>query len=94
MLGKDPAQIVKSALEKVLVYYYPFAGRIREGPGRKLAVECNGEGVVFVEADADVRLEDFGNALCPPIPCHEDLLCVPETPVGDVINRPLLYIQV
>ncbi|KAJ3688447.1 hypothetical protein LUZ61_017611 [Rhynchospora tenuis] len=94
MSGQDPAQIIKSALEKALVYYYPFAGRIHEGPDRKLVVECNGEGIVFVEADADVRLEDFGDAFCPPIPCHEDLLCVPETPVGDVINRPLLYIQV
>jgi benzyl alcohol O-benzoyltransferase len=76
MSGQDPAQIIKSALEKALVYYYPFAGRIREGPGRKLVVDCNGEGIVFVEADAGVRLEDFSNALCPRIPCHQYFLYV------------------
>nr|CAD1820828.1 unnamed protein product [Ananas comosus var. bracteatus] len=59
----DPAAITKRALAEALVYYYPLAGRLRAGPGDKLIVECTGEGAVFVEANADVRLEDFGPAL-------------------------------
>lgn len=91
--GRDPAQVIRRALADALFFYYPFAGRLREGPGRKLVVECTGEGVIFIEADADVRLEQFGDALQPPFPCWEELLYdVPGS--GEVLNCPLLLIQV
>lgn len=53
-------KVIKEALSKTLVFYYPFAGRVREGANRKLGVECTGEGVMFIEADADVTLQQFG----------------------------------
>lgn len=93
MKGHDPVVIIKEALSKALVSYYPFAGRLREGPGRKLAVECNGEGVLFIEADADVRLEDFGERLPPPLPWLSELL--DEVAESDgIVGCPLLLIQV
>ncbi|XP_073289067.1 benzyl alcohol O-benzoyltransferase-like [Primulina huaijiensis] len=94
MEGQDPAKVIREAIGKALVYYYPFAGRLREQEGRKLVVECTGEGVVFIEADADVTLEEFGgDALQPPFPCLEELLYdVPGS--GTVLNGPLLLIQV
>ncbi|KAL5568304.1 hypothetical protein UlMin_024879 [Ulmus minor] len=95
MQGRDPAQVIRQALSHTLVYYYPFAGRLREidATSRKLAVDCTGEGVLFIEADADVSLEDFGEALQPPFPCLEELLFdVPGS--GGVLNSPLLLIQV
>lgn len=93
MEGKDPVKVIRRALSQTLVYYYPFAGRLREGPQRKLSVDCTGEGVMFIEADADVRLEEFGDALQPPFPCLEELLFdVPGS--GGVLDCPLLLIQV
>ncbi|KAJ4844251.1 hypothetical protein Tsubulata_016997 [Turnera subulata] len=96
MKYKDPAKIMREAIAKALVFYYPFAGRLREGPNRKLMVECTGEGVVFVEAEAaDVTLEQFGDALSPPFPCFNQLLIdVPRTGTAQLLNRPLLFIQV
>lgn len=93
MEGKDPVKVIREALRQTLVYYYPFAGRLREGPDRELIVDCNCEGIMFIEADADVRLDQFGDALYPPIPCLEELLYeVPGS--GDILNCPLLLIQV
>uniref|UniRef100_M8B2L3 10-deacetylbaccatin III 10-O-acetyltransferase n=1 Tax=Aegilops tauschii TaxID=37682 RepID=M8B2L3_AEGTA len=93
--GIDPAKAIKSAISEALVHYYPLAGRFRElQPTRKLVVECTGEGVVFVEADADVRMEDFGNSLAPPVPCYDELLPEQERATAVVVDRPLLFVQV
>ncbi|KAM0908810.1 hypothetical protein ACQ4PT_015209 [Festuca glaucescens] len=87
------SSIIKAALAEALVYYYPMAGRLRELPGgNKLVVECTAEGVIFVRAQADVRLEEFGQPLVQPYPCVDELLCE----VGDVrsvVGKPLLYLQ-
>ncbi|KAK1558156.1 hypothetical protein QYE76_017533 [Lolium multiflorum] len=92
--GLDPARVIRHGLAAALVHYYPIAGRLRELPGRKLVVDCTGEGVWFVEADADVSLDEFGDTLCPPVPCAGELLCLPESNSAVVVNRPLLYVQV
>ncbi|GAU48000.1 hypothetical protein TSUD_404770 [Trifolium subterraneum] len=94
MKGKDPVDVIRKALSKTLVFYYPFAGRLREeGPSRILMVDCNDEGVLFIEADADVRLEEFGDALHPPFPCLDELLYdVPGS--SEVLNTPIMLIQV
>ncbi|KAH9610438.1 hypothetical protein KSS87_016284 [Heliosperma pusillum] len=90
---RDPARVIKEALGKALVWYYPFAGRLREKEGRKLVVECNGKGIMFIEADADVTLEQFGTVLQPPFPLFEELLFdVPGS--AAVLDTPLILIQV
>ncbi|XP_072955414.1 benzyl alcohol O-benzoyltransferase-like [Typha angustifolia] len=94
MEGRDPAKVIREALAKALVFYYPFAGRIREQAGRKLVVECTGEGVLFIEADADIRLDQFGDKLEPPFPCLEELIFVDSEASAGVLNCPLLLIQV
>ncbi|CAI8583771.1 unnamed protein product [Vicia faba] len=93
MAGKDPVEVLRNALSQTLVYYYPFAGRIIEGVGRKLMVDCTGEGVKFVGAEADVTLDQFGDSLHPPFPCFQELLYdVPGSEL--IIDRPIRLIQV
>lgn len=54
----DPAQVVKEALSKALIYYYPLAGRLVRHADGKLRVHCNEEeyGVPFIEAVASCNL--------------------------------------
>ncbi|CAN6577293.1 unnamed protein product [Malus baccata var. baccata] len=93
MQGRDPVHVIREAIAQTLVFYYPFAGRLREGPNRKLAVECTAEGIMFIEADADITLKQFGDNLQPPFPCLEELLY--NVPGSDgILNCPLLLIQV
>ena len=93
MGGKDPVRVIQEALAKALVSYYPFAGWLREHDGWKLAVDYTGEGALFVEADADVGLEHFGDPLLPPFPCIEELI-FDVSGSSAIINTPLLLFQV
>lgn len=94
--GDDPAAVISRALSEALVPYYPLAGRLREVAGRKLVVDCTGEGVLFVEADADVRLaelEEETGGVREPLPCMDQLLFDVEGSNG-FLNCPLILIQV
>ncbi|KAF7051202.1 hypothetical protein CFC21_059468 [Triticum aestivum] len=95
--GDDPVGAIRRALPEALVHYYPFAGRLREVDGRKLVVDCTGEGVTFVEADADVRFEDLeaaaGPGLTPPFPCMDELAFDADG-VSGILGCPLVLIQV
>uniref|UniRef100_A0ACD5YC18 Uncharacterized protein n=1 Tax=Avena sativa TaxID=4498 RepID=A0ACD5YC18_AVESA len=91
--GDNAAAVLRGAIARALVHYYPFAGRLRELDGRKLAVDCTGEGVLFVEADADVRLDQFGDALQPPFPGLDQLMY--DVPGSDaLLDTPLFLFQV
>ncbi|XP_008778437.2 omega-hydroxypalmitate O-feruloyl transferase-like [Phoenix dactylifera] len=64
--GKERvAEVIKEALAKVLVQYYPLAGRLTISSKGKLIVNCTGEGAVFVEATADCEMEDIGDITKP-----------------------------
>ena len=91
----DPADVIRRALGEALVPYYPLAGRLREVEERKLVVDCTGEGVAFVEADADVSLAELEAAgpLMSPFPWIDQLLCDVDRS-SSVLNSPLLLIQV
>ncbi|MED6179613.1 hypothetical protein PIB30_002437 [Stylosanthes scabra] len=56
---KDPALMIKEALSKALFYYYPLAGRIVKHADGKFIVNCNANGVPFVEAVANCNLSSL-----------------------------------
>jgi len=59
---------LKSSLSRVIVDYYPFAGRFRTSTEdeNKLELDCNGEGVVFAEASMDITAEElFTSSMMP-----------------------------
>lgn len=61
----DPALVIRDALSKALVYYYPLDGRLRKTQNAKLEVNCNGEGAVFVQGNANCSLMDVGYLVRP-----------------------------
>ncbi|KAL5541068.1 hypothetical protein UlMin_042641 [Ulmus minor] len=94
LLGKhDPIKVIREALARALVYYYPLAGRLKEGFNRKLTVDCNGQGVLFVAAEADISLQQLGETIQPPCPFLDEFLC--NVPGSDgIVGCPLILIQV
>ncbi|XP_076957872.1 akuammiline synthase 1-like [Bidens hawaiensis] len=54
-LDKTPE--LKNPLSKTLTQYYPFAGRVKKY--RPTFVDCNDEGVEYIEASNDSSLSDF-----------------------------------
>lgn len=59
---------LKSSLSRVLVDYYPLAGRLRRCSSsldddsddeKKLEVDCNGKGALFVEAFMDITADEL-----------------------------------
>ena len=91
MQWKDPVKVIREALGRALIYYYPFAGRLKEGRDGKLVVDCNGEGVMFIEADAVVTLDQLGLPIQPPFPFIDEVLY--NVPGSDgILGCPLLLI--
>ncbi|XP_029130699.1 LOW QUALITY PROTEIN: methanol O-anthraniloyltransferase-like [Cajanus cajan] len=87
MEGKHPATVIRHGLGEALVHYYPLAGRLREGHNRKLMVDCSGEGILFIEAEAHVSLHQLGGSILKDL-----LLHVPGS--QQIIPCPLLLLQV
>ncbi|KAK8553567.1 hypothetical protein V6N13_062368 [Hibiscus sabdariffa] len=52
-------KVLKEALSKILVSFYPVAGRLGYDENGRLEIVCNGEGVLFSEAEASSVMEDL-----------------------------------
>ncbi|KAL5863139.1 hypothetical protein ACOSQ3_000653 [Xanthoceras sorbifolium] len=55
--GPEAAQVIRGALSRALVPYYPLAGKLKESSGCQLQIECSGDGAWFVVASTDCTLD-------------------------------------
>ncbi|CAL5440416.1 unnamed protein product [Camellia sinensis] len=53
--------VLKDALSRALVAFYPMAGRLARDDDGRIEIDCNDEGVLFVEAESDSCVDDFGD---------------------------------
>ncbi|GER39516.1 HXXXD-type acyl-transferase family protein [Striga asiatica] len=63
LVSENPILALKDSLSKVLVSFYPLAGRLTwdaEG-GNRVELRCNAAGVPILEAESASRIEDFGD---------------------------------
>nr|BAA87043.1 N-hydroxycinnamoyl/benzoyltransferase [Ipomoea batatas]BAJ14795.1 hydroxycinnamoyl-CoA quinate hydroxycinnamoyltransferase [Ipomoea batatas] len=85
------SKVMKEALSNVLVSFYPMAGRLaRDGEGR-IEIDCNEEGVLFVEAESDACVDDFGD-FTPSLELRKFIPTVDTS--GDISSFPLIIFQV
>ncbi|XP_071725804.1 shikimate O-hydroxycinnamoyltransferase-like [Rutidosis leptorrhynchoides] len=85
------SNILRKALGDVLVSFYPMAGRLGRNEKGRIVINCNGEGVLFIEAETDSALDDLGNFT----PSPELRRLVPTVDYsGDISSYPLFFAQV
>ncbi|XP_043709158.1 spermidine hydroxycinnamoyl transferase-like [Telopea speciosissima] len=81
---------MRDSLSKVLVQFYPLAGRLQWIEGGRLELDCNSMGVQLFEAESDMEISDFGDFS--PTPKMREL--VPHIDYSQPINQiPLLLLQ-
>ncbi|KDP38698.1 hypothetical protein JCGZ_04051 [Jatropha curcas] len=87
-------KLLKEALRKVLVQFYPVAGRLGRDDKGRLQINCNGDGVLFIEAETDSTVEELGGDLM----LNEQILqLIPSIDYSktDILSSfPLLVLQV
>ncbi|XP_035846183.1 shikimate O-hydroxycinnamoyltransferase [Helianthus annuus] len=52
-------KVMKDGLSRALVAFYPIAGRLRQGKDGRSEIDCQGQGVLFLEAESDGVIDDF-----------------------------------
>ena len=55
----DITYVIKEALSKALVFYYPLTGKLEKHNDRKLHINCNEDGVPFLVATANYQLSSL-----------------------------------
>ncbi|KAJ4844057.1 hypothetical protein Tsubulata_029248, partial [Turnera subulata] len=84
------AHVLKEALSKVLVPFYPAAGRLAKDENGRIEIDCNAKGVLFIEAETDSPTSDLGDFMPGPELCQ----LVPTVDDSDITLYPLVLLQV
>ncbi|KAJ0750960.1 putative quinate O-hydroxycinnamoyltransferase [Helianthus annuus] len=84
-------KVMKDALSRALVTFYPLAGRFKLGEDGRVEIDCLGQGALFLEAESDGIIDDFGDFA----PTSESLKLIPmvDSSLG-IDSYPLLISQV
>jgi len=91
--NENVVEVIKDALSRVLVHYYPLAGRLTISSEGKLIVDCTGEGAVFVEAEASCTIEEIGDNTKPdPVTLGKLVYDIPGA--KNILEMPPLVAQV
>jgi len=85
------AKVLKGALSKALVPFYPMAGRLRRDEDGRIEINCNAEGVLFVEAETTSVIDDFAD-FAPTLELKQLIPTVDYS--GGISTYPLLVLQV
>ncbi|PNX85349.1 hydroxycinnamoyl-coenzyme A shikimate/quinate hydroxycinnamoyltransferase, partial [Trifolium pratense] len=59
--NKTIVETLKSSLSKILVHYYPIAGRLCYIEGGRLELNLNAKGAVLIEAETEKTIHDYGD---------------------------------
>lgn len=86
------ATMLKEALGRVLVPFYPVAGRLARDENGRIEINCNGEGVFFVVADTDSTTEELDEFM--PSMELRQLIPTVDSNLEDISPNPLLLLQV
>ncbi|KAG4920935.1 hypothetical protein AAZX31_18G099500 [Glycine max] len=81
------------SLSKVLVYYYPVAGRLSVTESGRMEVDCNAKGVTLIEAETAKTFDDFGD-FTPSDSIKEELVPVIDYHSQPIEEIPLVLVQV
>ena len=85
------ASRLKEALSDALVQFYPVAGRLGLDANGRIQINCNGEGVLFQEAETDAIIDDLGDFT----PSHRLQHLIPVVDhSAHISSYPLLLLQV
>ncbi|VAH33812.1 unnamed protein product [Triticum turgidum subsp. durum] len=89
--GFFDADRMRLALADALVPFYPMAGRLARDEDGRVEIDCSGEGVLFVEADAPgAAVDDYGDFA----PTMDLKRLIPAVDYSDDISSfPLLVLQ-
>ncbi|BFG41305.1 hypothetical protein CerSpe_275790 [Prunus speciosa] len=87
----DPV-VLKQALSKALVPFYPMAGRYKlNDQNGRVEIDCNAEGVLFLVAESISAVDDFGDFV--PTPDFHELIPGVDY-AGDISSYPIFALQV
>ncbi|KAJ0750965.1 putative quinate O-hydroxycinnamoyltransferase [Helianthus debilis subsp. tardiflorus] len=54
-------KVMKDALSRALVAFYPMARRFKHDQDGRIEISCQGQGVLFLEAESDGVIDDFSD---------------------------------